>query len=112
MSTRKSTRSPYKKTVTKSPVKKVKKSPVRKSPPRGLPARSPARKTLTRRSPVRYTRSVSRSSSHSPMRMYQDPFEVLSDENILKVLHKLSPEHRMAWINSSEKVRHVYNKHF
>lgn len=74
------------------------KSPVRKSPVRKSPARSP------RKSPMRV--SVRESV------MMKDPFEVLSEESILKVLNKLNENHRLAWVNSSPKVRRVYEMNF
>lgn len=69
------------------------KSPVRKSPVRKSPARSP------RKSPMRQS-------------TMKDPFEVLSEESILKVLNKLNENHRLAWVNSSPKVRRVYEMNF
>lgn len=71
--------------------KSPKKSPVRKSPAK---RRSP----LNRKSPVRMSRSKA------------DLFDVLSDESIARVLHKLSEENRLLWANSSPKVRAVYNR--
>ena len=59
--------------------------------------RSPAKRSP--RSPVRNVRST-----------LKDPFEVLSDESIMKVLHKLSDENRLLWANASPKVRAVYSR--
>lgn len=68
--------------------------------------RSPKTKSpKTRSSPQRSRKSPNRSP-----RMLKDPFEVLSDESIVKVLHKLSDENRLAWANASPKVRAIYNR--
>ena len=56
---------------------------------------SSARSYSPRRSssPLRSS-SPRRSPNRSPQRQTGDIFNVLSDESILKVLHKLSPAHR------------------
>ncbi len=72
--------------------------------------KSPVRKSPARKSPVK--KSPARLSRKSPMRQMKDPFEVLPEESILKVLHKLNENHRLAWINSSPKVRRVYEMNF
>lgn len=70
---------------------------------RSSPKRSSPRRSSPQRSPHRYT---------SPQRATGDMFAALSDESILKVLHKLNPTYRQQWAEASPKVRQVYNKHF
>jgi hypothetical protein len=60
---------------------------------------------LHRRSPAHRRASVDLKHAQ------RDPFEVLSDEAIHKVLLKLSKEHATAWIRSSPKVRRVAESH-
>ena len=91
-----------KKYGVKSPAKAKRASPAKQAPAPRSPraAQSVAKAVATRgRSPVRNIRST-----------LKDPFEVLSDESIMKVLHKLSDENRLLWANASPKVRSIYNK--
>jgi hypothetical protein len=67
--------------------------PIKKKSPRGI--KKTPRKV---RSPVK-----------SP-RVKSDPFDVLSDESILRVLQKLSQENRQVWCASSPRVKNVCTK--
>ncbi len=66
---------------------------------------SPKRTTLVKRSPRKSPRK-------SPRLTRKDPFEVLPEESIVRVLHNLSEENRLIWANSSAKVRDIYNRMF
>ena len=83
------------------------KSPRARRSPAGAARRSPVRRSPTRRTPTKVQRSPR--TVASPNRLRKDPFEVLSDEAIEKVLYKLSEENRLLWANASPKVRAVYN---
>ncbi len=74
------------------------------------PRRSPlkTRKTPTKKSPLRRSPLKTQRSPIRRTNLY-DPFEVLSDESIMRVLSKLSDKNRLLWINSSPKVKAVYN---
>ena len=58
-------------------------------------------------SPKRRKSPVKKSPRKSP-RKSMDPFEVLPEESIRRVLGKLSVEHQLAWANSSPKVMRIY----
>lgn len=62
-----------------------------------------------RRSPVRKNVPTSPKKIQSPKKM-NDPFEVLSEESILRVLYKLDNENQRIWCESSPKVRAVCQK--
>lgn len=87
------------------------KSPSKRLSPRKSPRSSPVRQ---RNSPMRnemVMRSPSRSVYVRQTQM-KDPFEVLSEDSILKVLYKLPEHQRLEWIAASPKVKHVYEIHF
>ena len=95
---KKSQKSPTKLRVTRS------RSPAKMSMVRS----SPARRSPLRQSPARFPAGAA--GSRSPMRLAKDPFEVLSDESIMKVLPKLSAENRLLWANASPKVNAIYQR--
>ena len=92
---------------SKSPSRKA--SPTRRSLRRSSPTKSyaPGPVSTRRVSPTRRTSPLRRSS---PGRLQKDPFSVLSDDSIRNVLHKISPEYRLKWAQSSPKVAAIYNK--
>ena len=98
---------PKKRSVRRKSASPVRRSPVRRSP-------SPARRAPAVPRQRSVSPRLSRASHRSPMLSHvsnRDPFEVLSDEAIHKVLLKLSKEHARAWINASPKVRRVAEAH-
>jgi hypothetical protein len=70
-------------------------------------------KPSPKKSPRKTQKSPKKSPQRSPrMSMMKDPFEVLPEESILKVLNKLNEYQRMEWANASQKVRRIYQMNF
>lgn len=78
--------------------------------PKTMARSSPGRRSPGRRSPLRTAALEGARRTRSPMRLAKDPFEVLSDESIMKVLPKLSPENQLLWANASPKVNAIYQR--
>lgn len=74
-------------------------------------SQSPSRSVSRSISPVRRTTVRNINRSRSPNRKIRDDFEVLSEQSVLNVLNKLSPDHRREWINASPYVRGIAARH-
>lgn len=94
-------------------------------PTRSSPRKSPSKRMSPRKSPSRMSprkspmKRMNYESIERPQRMsyvrqsqMKDPFEVLPEDSILKVLYKLPEHQRLEWIAASPKVKHVYEIHF
>jgi len=65
---------------------------------------------IKRRSPQRSPRPL-KSPRSALQKTTKDPFEVLSEESILRVLQKLNEDNRQLWCSNSQRVKTVCQKY-